>query len=62
MFWKQGTQLKKANPYSVSKNIRYEVDENGHRLFKPSEWLSQQQVRGLFANFATRKQSREPKG
>lgn len=61
MSLKQGTQLKK-NPYSVSKNMRYEVDDNDHRLFKPSEWLSQQQVRSLFANFATKKQSREPKG
>lgn len=50
------TTGKKANPYSVSTNMRYEVDENGHRLFTQSEWLSQQQVRGLFANFATKKQ------
>lgn len=35
--------------------MRYEVDENGYRLFKPSEWLSQQQVTGWFANFATKK-------
>ena len=46
---------KKANPYTVSKNIRYEVDETGQRLFDTSEWLSPQQVRGLFANFATQK-------
>lgn len=59
MSLKQGIQLKKANPYSVSKNLRYEVDDNGYRLFKLSEWLNQQQVSGFFA---TKKQSREPKG
>lgn len=62
MSLKQGIQLKKANPYSVSKILRYEVDDNGNRLFKLSEWLNQQQVRGLIAHFATKKQSMEPKG
>lgn len=62
MSLKQGIQLKKANLYSVSQNLRYEVDDNGNRLFKLSEWLNQQQVRGLIAHFATKKQSREPKG
>ena len=46
---------KKANPYTVTKNIRYEVDETGQILFDTSELLSPQQVRGLFANFATQK-------
>lgn len=52
---------KKANPYTVSKNIRYEVDENGKRLFLTTEWLSPQQVRGLFASFATQKHKPDKK-
>lgn len=32
------------------------MNENGHRLIKQSKWLSHQQIRGLFANFATKKQ------
>jgi hypothetical protein len=47
---------KKLNPYTVSKMIRNEMDEEGAHLFLPSDWLTHQQVRGVFANFALKKQ------
>ena len=47
---------KKMSPFTVAKLIRTETDENGNRMFKPSEWLTHQQIRGVFANFALKKQ------
>ena len=40
---------KKASPYTVAKQMRYERDEAGKRCFAPSEWLTHQQIGGYFA-------------
>ncbi|XP_062575515.1 uncharacterized protein LOC134237441 [Saccostrea cucullata] len=42
---------KKANPVTVSLQIRNERDENGNHVFCPNDWISAQQVRSLFAQF-----------
>lgn len=42
---------KKANPVSVSLQIRNERDEYGNHIFSPNDWISSQQVRSLFAQF-----------
>jgi len=47
---------KKASPYTVAKQMRYERDEAGKRCFAPSEWLSHQQIRGYFAGLSVKKQ------
>ena len=43
---------KKASPYTVAKQMRYERDEAGKRCFAPSEWLTHQQIRGYFAGLS----------
>ena len=50
------TSGKKVSPYTVSKQMRNERDENGDRLFRPFEWLTHQQVRGFFASLALKRQ------
>jgi hypothetical protein len=47
---------KKASPYTVAKQMRYERDETGKRCFAPSEWLTHQQIRGYFAGLSVKKQ------
>jgi hypothetical protein len=47
---------KKPNPYTVSRQMRSETDEEGNRLFSPSEWLSPQQIRSFFGNLCMKKQ------
>ncbi|CAG2185678.1 unnamed protein product [Mytilus edulis] len=42
---------RKYTPTEASKKIRAVRDENGNRLFLPEEWLSSQQVQGLFSRF-----------
>ncbi|VDI20325.1 Hypothetical predicted protein [Mytilus galloprovincialis] len=42
---------RKYTPTEASKKIRAVRDENGNRLFSPEEWLSSQQVQGLFSRF-----------
>ncbi|VDI02012.1 Hypothetical predicted protein, partial [Mytilus galloprovincialis] len=41
----------KYTPTEASKKIRAVRDENGNRFFSPEEWLSSQQVQGLFSRF-----------
>jgi hypothetical protein len=36
---------RKASPYAVAKQMRYERDEAGKICFAPSEWLTHQQIR-----------------
>ena len=36
----------------ASKKIRAARDENGNRIFPPEEWLSSQQVQGLFCRLS----------
>ena len=43
---------RKYTPTEASKKIRSARAENGSRLFSPEEWLSSQQVQGLFSRFA----------
>ncbi|XP_048762303.2 uncharacterized protein LOC125670914 [Ostrea edulis] len=45
---------RKANPYTVSKQMRLEKDPEGRRLFGPSEWLTHQQIRSVFASFVVK--------
>ncbi|XP_061185307.1 uncharacterized protein LOC133193390 [Saccostrea echinata] len=47
---------RKANPYTVSRQMQSEKDFDGERLFSPSEWLTHQQIRGVFAGFVLKKQ------
>lgn len=47
---------RKANPCTVSKQMRSENDSDGKRLFSPCEWLTHKQIRGVFAGFVTKKQ------
>ena len=47
---------KKASPYTVAKQMRYERDEAGKRCFAPSEWLTHQQIRGYFVGLSVKKQ------
>lgn len=47
---------KKANPITVSLQIRNEKDENGNHVFVPNDWISARQVRSLFANFMLKNQ------
>lgn len=42
---------KKANPVTVSSQIRNDRDEHGRHTFCPNDWISAQQVRSLFAQF-----------
>ena len=47
---------KKASPYTVAKQMRYERDEAGKICFAPSEWLTHQQFGGYFAGLSVKKQ------
>ena len=42
----------KYTPVLASKKIRAAWDENGNRIFSPEEWLSSQQVQGLFCRLS----------
>ena len=44
---------KKANPLTVSLEIRSEKDENGNHIFTPDDWITAQQVRNLFLQTST---------
>ena len=50
---------KKPSPYTVSNQMRNEIDSQGNRLFSPSEWLSHQQIRSFFGNLCIKKQKVE---
>ncbi|VDI65821.1 Hypothetical predicted protein [Mytilus galloprovincialis] len=50
---------KKTSPYTVSNQMRNEIDSQGNRLFSPSEWLSHQQIRSFFGNLCIKKQKVE---
>ena len=52
---------KKANPVTVSANIRNEKDENGNRLFPPNDWLTTQQVRSVFGSLKLSKDKQATK-
>lgn len=39
-------------PVEASRKIRSARDENGNRVFSPEEWLSSQQVQGLFCRLS----------
>lgn len=39
-------------PVEASRIIRSARDENGNRVFSPEEWLSSQQVQGLFCRLS----------
>lgn len=47
---------RKANPYTVSKQMRSEKNPDGKKLFSPCEWLTHQQIRGVIASFVSKKQ------
>ena len=46
---------RKASPYAVAKQMRYERDEAGKICFAPSEWLTHQQIRGYVAGLSVKK-------
>lgn len=39
-------------PVEASRKVRSARDENGNRVFSPEEWLSSQQVQGLFCRLS----------
>lgn len=47
---------KKASPYTVAKQMRYERDEAGKRYFAPSEWFTHQQIRRYFEGLSVKKE------
>ncbi|XP_052083876.1 uncharacterized protein LOC127721237 [Mytilus californianus] len=51
---------KKANPLTVANKIRNEKNDAGGRLFAPDDWVSAQQVRGVFASLQLKLQKQNP--
>ncbi|XP_056015081.1 uncharacterized protein LOC130052907 [Ostrea edulis] len=50
--FKEGERTgRKYTPTEASKKLRTARDEDGSRTFSPEEWLSSQQVQGLFCRF-----------
>lgn len=47
---------KKASPYTVAKQMRYERDEADKRYSAPSEYLTHQQIRGYFKGLSVKKE------
>ena len=44
--------VRKYTPFEASKRIRNVRGNDGNRLFLPDEWLTVQQIQGLFSRFA----------
>ncbi len=47
---------KKASPYTVAKQMRNELDDEGSKVFSPCEWLTHQQIRSYFGNLCVKRQ------
>lgn len=44
----------KADPISVSKEMKMKKDGDGKLYFKPSEWKSSQQIKGFFFSYSAK--------
>lgn len=41
----------KADPYSVSREMKFKKDSNGKLVFQPSEWKTAQTIKSFFSRF-----------
>ena len=49
---------KKARPHEVEKNMRRQLDEQGHLLFTYKEWLKESRIKTHFSNLAAKKKKK----
>lgn len=52
MFQEGESKGHRYTPVEASRKVRSARDENGNRVFSPEEWLSSQQVQGLFCRLS----------
>ncbi|KAL4220317.1 hypothetical protein ACF0H5_020724 [Mactra antiquata] len=55
LYFEGETTGRKYTPTEVSKKIRNARDNKGDKRFSSNEWLSSQQIQGLFSKFSAQK-------